>query len=199
MRHPGLIAAICVGASVAMNPVLTAVYTSEPRALASVPTLAAHPLSLSRVALYSYTIGLIGANFSLPPSPYGLNFTKAVQKLNSIEVTPVINCGGSNAEANWKFADVWSRVFTAEAVNHGYSGYVMDMEISHESSSRTQLEFVQFLDTFAASLAVHNMTIRGRYDFPKSEIVKSNIQFVYMCIASGQVPIKVWCNARTPD
>lgn len=79
MRHPGLIAAICVGASVAMNPVLTVVYTSEPRALASVPTLAVHPLSLSRVALYSYTIGLIGANFSLPPSPYGLNFTKVVQ------------------------------------------------------------------------------------------------------------------------
>jgi len=61
-----------------------------------------------------------------------------------------------------------------------YSGYVMDMEISHSSRSPTMEAFVRFLDTFAGALAAKNMTLQviTRYDFPKSYIVRSTIESI---------------------
>eukprot|EP00040_Diaphanoeca_grandis_P013241 m.67044 g.67044 ORF g.67044 m.67044 type:complete len:285 (+) comp23754_c0_seq1:87-941(+) len=163
---------------------LTAIYTSVARAEATVSTLREHPNSISAVALYSYSLGIIQPNFTLPGQPYGLNFTQSIQETantSGIKVTPVIICGGPNAEANWKLEPVWTKVFVAEAIKYNYDGYVMDMEISHTSSSHIMEDFVTFLDGFAAGLQDVNKTLAiiTRYDFPKTYVVKSTIQNVF--------------------
>lgn len=45
----------------------------------------------------------------------------------------------------------------------------MDMEISHESGSATQKEFVAFLDKFGGAMHAVNKTLQviTKYDFPK--------------------------------
>ena len=132
---------------------LTAVFTSKDLAMGKLPELRAYNGSVSHVSLYSYSLGKINSNFSLQDQPYGHEFTRAVHDAGIAHVSPIINCGGPNAESDWKHAATWTRVFVDEAVKWNYSGYTMDMEISKSSSASTQQAF---LNHFADGLRAVN-------------------------------------------
>jgi hypothetical protein len=147
--------------------------------------LGAHPGAVNFASLYSYTIGAIDANWTLPkdPSyrPFGYNFSEGVRALSPrVFSAPVIQMGGANAESNFHFAPLWTREFVNESIAFGYDGYVLDCQISKSSSARTQGEFAAFLDAFAGGLHAANksLVLVTRFDFPKAYVSASAVDAV---------------------
>lgn len=146
-------------------------------------TMRAHPGAVNFASLYSYTIGAITANWTLPKGsdyrPFGYNFSQGVRSLG-IFSAPVIQMGGSNAENNFHFASLWTREFVNESVVFGYDGFVLDCQISKSSSARTQGEFAAFLNAFAGGLHAVNksLVLVTRFDFPKAYVSSSAVDAV---------------------
>eukprot|EP00658_Telonema_sp_P-2_P007568 TRINITY_DN12829_c0_g1_i2.p1 TRINITY_DN12829_c0_g1~~TRINITY_DN12829_c0_g1_i2.p1 ORF type:complete len:277 (+),score=52.13 TRINITY_DN12829_c0_g1_i2:202-1032(+) len=141
--------------------------------------LAAHPGSVNYASLYSYTIEQpVTANFTLPKVAFATNFTRLVQAITpKVYVTPVIQMGGSIAEATFSAADTFASVFGDEADKYNYDGYVIDCQISSRASAGTQTAMKNFLNAIADRL--HS---KGRYlgvitreDFSKKIISTSRV------------------------
>jgi hypothetical protein len=149
-------------------------------------TLQEHPGTVNFASLYSYTIGAINANWTLPKDadyrPFGYeNFTLPLKTLTpTVFVAPVIQMGGSNAEINFNYAQLWTKEFVNESVFFNYDAFVLDCQISHSSSGRTQSMFANFLNVFAGGL--HNVSksliLIVRYDFPKDYVSSSAVDAV---------------------
>lgn len=135
---------------------------SWPRYLA---TLKEHPGSINAISEYTYEINYyVKANWSLGHrTPYGLNFSRAVQKLSpKVAVTPVIAMGGSYATQNFHAAAEFTRVMVSEAVKWGWDGYTMETEIKY--TEHAAIDMARFLDTFGGALHKLNKTlVRATY------------------------------------
>ena len=152
-----------------------------------IAALQEHPGTVNFASLYSYTIGAINSNWTLPKDPayrpFGYeNFTVPLRGLTpTVFVAPVIQMGGSNAETNFNFAELWTREFVNESVFWGYDAFILDCQISHSSSGRTQSQFANFLNIFAGGL--HNVSksliLVVRYDFPKDYVSSSAVDAVF--------------------
>ena len=165
---------------------LVAIYNGHPTDFPGfLSTLREHPGAVNFASLYSYSIGAINANWSLPSgpnyAPFGYNFTLGLRTLTPrVFVAPVIQMGGSNAENNFGFAALWTREFVNESVAFGYDAFVLDCQISAKSSARTQQAFASFLTAFADGLHAVNksLVLVTRYDFPKAYVSASAVDAV---------------------
>jgi hypothetical protein len=174
--------------SVAVHPLpphrLFAIFNGHPEQFAGfLGMMSAHPGSVNFASLYSYTVGAISANWTLPKGadyrPFGYNFSEGAKALGVFSA-PVIQMGGAYAENNFHFAPLWTREFVNESVAFGYDGFVLDCQISKSSSARVQGEFAAFLDAFAGGLHAVNksLVLVTRFDFPKAYVSASAVDAV---------------------
>ena len=182
------VAAALVRISVAVHPLpphrLFAIFNGHPEQFAGfLGMMSAHPGSVNFASLYSYTVGAISANWTLPKGadyrPFGYNFSEGAKALGVFSA-PVIQMGGAYAENNFHFAPLWTREFVNESVAFGYDGFVLDCQISKSSSARVQGEFAAFLDAFAGGLHAVNksLVLVTRFDFPKAYVSASAVDAV---------------------
>jgi hypothetical protein len=130
---------------------------SWPRYLA---ILKQQPGSINAISEYTYEINYyIKGNWSLAHrTPYGLNFSRAVQALSpKVAVTPVIAMGGSFATQNFHATAVFTKVMVAEAEKYGWDGYTMETEIKY--TEHAAIDMARFLDTFGSALHKLNKTL----------------------------------------
>ena len=182
------VAAALARISVAVHPLpphrLFAIFNGHPEQFAGfLSMMSAHPGSVNFASLYSYTVGAISANWTLPKGadyrPFGYNFSEGAKALGVFSA-PVIQMGGAYAENNFHFAPLWTREFVNESVAFGYDGFVLDCQISKSSSARVQGEFAAFLDAFAGGLHAVNksLVLVTRFDFPKAYVSASAVDAV---------------------
>ena len=123
--------------------------------------LKSHPGTINIASCYCYSLGVVDSNTTLGPDNFCWDdFTKPVQAMTPpIHVQPIIAMGGTNAITNFGRAEIFAKLFVAEALKYNYTGYFMDVEFHGDKRYHNAEKYHEFLHVFGSALHEHNVSL----------------------------------------
>lgn len=117
--------------------------------------------AINLASCYCYSVGILTPNSTLPQDNFCWDhFTQPVQRsLPEIQQHPIIQMGGENALTNFGRAEIFTKLFVAEALKRSYSGYFLDVEFHGDEHYDAAKKYRDFLHVFGSALHANNLTM----------------------------------------
>lgn len=110
---------------------------------------------------YCYSVGPLEPTSKLPDVNFCWKyFTQPLQqRVPEMHIHPIIQMGGDNALHNFGRAEIFTKLFVAEALKSNYSGYFLDVEFHGDEHYENAKKYRDFLHVFGSALHQHNMSM----------------------------------------